>query len=141
MTDTQPEKPILKPETEAVCCPNCNEVIAFKRIPAEPTAIIVNPEIKEIIINTVLEHYEQTWEEINVLSRKREYVITRQVIQYFLKMKTDMSLKKIGMVFNRDHSTAIHAIQTVTDIMISELKFRNKIEALEKLIDFRIKQL
>lgn len=55
-------------------------------------------------------------------SRKKELVFPRQVAMYFAKEYTDLSLKSIGYHFGgRDHSTVIHAIQT-----ISELKEHNK---------------
>jgi chromosomal replication initiation ATPase DnaA len=53
-------------------------------------------------------------------TRKREVVITRQLIAYYAKMCTHLSLKEIGSILGgRDHTTAIHSIQTVKDLLDS----------------------
>ncbi len=49
--------------------------------------------------------------------RDRELVIARQLAAYFIKKYTALSLKSIGSIFNRDHSTIIHAIQTIDDLL------------------------
>jgi chromosomal replication initiator protein len=47
-------------------------------------------------------------------TRKQEVVIARQVAMYLAKELTNCSLKTIGLNFGgRDHSTVIHAYQTV----------------------------
>lgn len=47
-------------------------------------------------------------DEIISASRKRELVSVRQMLMYFCSTELDMSLKQIGRLLNRDHSTVIH---------------------------------
>ncbi len=76
----------------------------------------------ETIMETICQHYKTTLQDMKGKSRKKELVFPRQVAMYFAKEYTDLSLKSIGYHFGgRDHSTVIHAIQT-----ISELKEHNK---------------
>ena len=55
---------------------------------------------------------------IRAKTRKQEIVNARQIAMYLSKELTNSSLKTIGLHFGgRDHSTVIHAYQTVEDIM------------------------
>ncbi|MBO0952502.1 chromosomal replication initiator protein DnaA [Fibrella forsythiae] len=83
--------------------------------------IVVNDE-KEINIDTVQElvadFYNTTIADLKSKSRKREIVYPRQIAMYLAKELTELSLKSIGYHFGgRDHSTVIHAIQLVNDLL------------------------
>ncbi len=68
-------------------------------------------------------------------TRKREIVQARQIAMYFSKDLTKASLKNIGSHFgNRDHSTVIHACQTVNDLIETDKKFKYDVEELAKRI-------
>lgn len=83
---------------------------------------IVTTEEREVNIDTiqdlVSDYYEVTVADLKAKSRKKELVYPRQVAMYFAKEFTNLSLKSIGYHFGgRDHSTVIHAIQTINDLM------------------------
>jgi len=86
---------------------------------------IVTSEEKEVNIDTiqdlVADYYDVTVADLKSKSRKKELVYPRQVAMYFAKEFTNLSLKSIGYHFGgRDHSTVIHAIQTISDLMEQE---------------------
>jgi chromosomal replication initiator protein len=71
-------------------------------------------------------------------TRKREIVVARQVAMYIAKEYTNMSLKSIGCHFgNRDHSTVIHAISTVNDMMDTDIKFLSTMEDILKKVKMK----
>ncbi len=71
-------------------------------------------------------------------TRKREIVVARQVSMYFAKEYTNMSLKSIGAHFGgRDHSTVIHAITAVNDLMDTDKRFNATMQDLLKKIKLR----
>jgi len=71
-------------------------------------------------------------------TRKREIVVARQVSMYFAKEYTNMSLKSIGSHFGgRDHSTVIHAITAVNDLMDTDKRFNVTMQDLLKKIKLR----
>lgn len=73
----------------------------------------------------VSEAFEVTVENMKSAIRLRQVVQARQVAMYFAKEYTAYSLKMIGRHFgNRDHSTVIHALQTVRDLMTTDKDFR-----------------
>jgi len=69
-------------------------------------------------------------------SRKREIVQARQIAMYFCREYNCGSLLQIGLYFGgRDHSTVIHACQTVTDHSQIERPYRRRLEEIGILIE------
>lgn len=64
--------------------------------------------------------------------RTRAIVEARQVAMYLLRLYTDLSLIKIGKWFNRDHTTVLHGIQTVENLMHTDQKFKDLVQGIEK---------
>ncbi|MCS6823618.1 MAG: chromosomal replication initiator protein DnaA [Cytophagaceae bacterium] len=86
----------------------------------------------------VAEHFNVTIEQMKDKTRKREIVVARQVAMYFAKEYTNMSLKSIGSHFgNRDHSTVIHALQSINDLMDTDRKFNATMQELIKKIKLK----
>ncbi len=72
-------------------------------------------------------------------TRKREIVQARQISMFFAKELTKASLKTIGMHFGgRDHSTVIHAVQTVNDLISIDKEFRKNIDDIKKKISMSL---
>jgi chromosomal replication initiator protein len=71
-------------------------------------------------------------------TRKREVVRARQIAMYFSKKLTQNSLKTIGLHFGgRDHSTVIHANNTVEDQMETDEQFKSTVEEIGRKLDLR----
>ena len=71
--------------------------------------------------------------------KKREIVIPRQVAMYFCKRYTQLTLALIGENFGgRDHSTVIHALESVEDMMKADANFKNSVEELTKKLKMRM---
>ncbi|QXD13742.1 chromosomal replication initiator protein DnaA [Rhodocaloribacter litoris] len=83
----------------------------------------------EQIQRIVCEYFNIPEDLVRAKTRKREVVQARQVAMYFSKQLTQHSLKTIGLHFGgRDHSTVIHACQSVTNQIETDPKFREIIE-------------
>lgn len=90
----------------------------------------------DYIQKSVAEYFDITVAEIKDKTRKKEIVLARQVAMYFAKELTNLSLKTIGYHFgNRDHSTVIHAIQTVNDLIESDRKVKMCVDDLKKKLN------
>lgn len=103
---------------------------------------MVNNIEKEIDIDfiqrSVSEYFDVTIDSLKAKTRKKEIVMARQVAMYFAKEYTNYSLKTIGLHFGgRDHSTVIHAIQSVNDLIDTNRKFKTSIEELQKKLKIR----
>ena len=88
----------------------------------------------DTIIDAITEHYKVRIPDLKGKSRLREIVLPRQVAMYLAKELTNLSLKSIGYHFGgRDHSTVIHAIQTVNDLMDNDKEISSAVAKLLKL--------
>jgi chromosomal replication initiator protein len=92
----------------------------------------------DFIQKTVSDYFDIKTEDLKAKTRKKEIVTARQVAMYFSKEFTNHSLKSIGYHFGgRDHSTVIHAVQTVNDLMETDATFRNSVNDLKKKLKMR----
>ena len=58
---------------------------------------------------------------------------------YFCKRYTQLTLALIGENFGgRDHSTVIHALESVEDMMKTDSNFKNSVEELTKKLKMRM---
>jgi chromosomal replication initiator protein len=88
----------------------------------------------DTIIEAITEHYKVRTPDLKGKSRLREIVLPRQVAMYLAKELTNLSLKSIGYHFGgRDHSTVIHAIQTVNDLMDTDKEISSAVAKLLKM--------
>lgn len=92
----------------------------------------------DYIQKTVSEYFKVEVESLKDKIRKKEIVIARQVAMYFAKEYTNHSLKAIGYHFGgRDHSTVIHAVQSVNDMMDTNASFKTSVEELRKKLKMK----
>lgn len=88
----------------------------------------------DTIIDAVVEQYKVRIADLKGKSRLREIVLPRQVAMYLAKELTNLSLKSIGYHFGgRDHSTVIHAIQTINDLMDTDKEINQTVSKLIKM--------
>lgn len=92
----------------------------------------------DYIQKTVAEYFHLKTEDLKDKTRKKEVVIARQLAMYFSKEYTNHSLKSIGYHFGgRDHSTVIHAVQTVNDMYDVDHRFRSSMDELKKKLKMK----
>lgn len=118
-----------------------------KEIDLELAKEVMKNIIKEIqtdvsvdfIQKTVSEYFKVELEALKGKLKKREFVIPRQVAMYFCKRYTQLTLALIGENFGgRDHSTVIHALESVEDMMKTDMNFRATVEELGKKLKMRM---
>ena len=92
----------------------------------------------DYIQKTVAEYFHLKPEDLKDKTRKKEVVIARQLAMYFSKEYTNHSLKSIGYHFGgRDHSTVIHAVQSVNDMYDVDNRFRSSVDELKKKLKMK----
>lgn len=93
---------------------------------------------KEFKIDTVLgivcEYYGVEKSEVMRHNRKRQLVVPRHVTMWFLSKYTDTTKTDIGKFFKMDHSTVIHAENTISDLMQTSSDIKNDVEQLRSRI-------
>jgi chromosomal replication initiator protein len=87
----------------------------------------------ERILRTTCDYFQQDQERVLGKGRYRELCVCRFITMFLSKKYTQLSLKTIGeSLGGRDHTTAIHAINTVKDLMETDPSFRFDVEVIEK---------
>jgi chromosomal replication initiator protein len=90
----------------------------------------------ETIEKAVCSYFTITPNDLKGKSKKKEIAVGRQIAMYLGKILTDSSLKTIGLHFGgRDHSTVIHALNTIEKKVGNSSEERKKIEELKKRIE------
>lgn len=90
----------------------------------------------EAIQRIVADHYSIPEDMIRAKTRKKEIALARQISMYLAKRHTKHSLKTIGLHFGgRDHSTVIHAIQIIEELIHNDKNINDAINQLERKID------
>lgn len=84
------------------------------------------------ILKTVADFYSLSLDDLRSKSRKQEIVHARQIAMFLAKEYTKYTLKAIGYHFGgRDHTTVIHALQSVHDLMTSSARVPDEIETIK----------
>jgi len=94
---------------------------------------VKSPITIETIQRTVCDYFNIPEDLIRAKTRKQEIVNARQVAMYLAKELTNSSLKTIGLHFGgRDHSTVIHAYQSVEDQMRLDQKYQANVSQIKR---------
>jgi len=126
-----------------------NRVLAFSKINAKSPNIHECKEILrdfirsnnksinvEVIQNTVASHFNLSIQEMLSSRRSRSLARPRQIAMYLVKQYTTNSLPDIGRKFsNRDHTTVIHAVKKIDELIKKDTEIKqNIIEIKKKLL-------
>jgi chromosomal replication initiator protein len=84
----------------------------------------------------VAEHYHMRLGDMSSARRARAVARPRQVAMYLAKQLTSRSLPEIGKRFgNRDHTTVMHAVSRVTELIGADAGFAEDVELLRKMLE------
>ena len=119
---------------------NCNvDMHLAERVIKRAVKVDNHPLTVDDILEKVCNHFNVTQQNVFSRSRKREYVLVRQVSMYLAQKYTKMPASRIGqLIGNRDHSTVIHSCSTIEKRLKIDKDFHNEMTEIEK--SFRIKK-
>ena len=94
-------------------------------------AIITIEDIQKIVVN----YYDISTTDFLSARRSRHIARPRQIAMYLSKKLTTKSLPEIGRKFTgRDHTTVIHAIKKIEDLMQKDKKFEFEVQEISNRI-------
>ena len=104
----------------------------------------VKVDNKPLTIDDILEkvcgHYGISQQNVFSKSRKRDYVLVRQVSMYLAQKYTKMPASRIGqLIGGRDHSTVIHSCSTIEQRLKVDKSFSAELSSLEN--SFKLKKV
>lgn len=89
----------------------------------------IRPTDADAILKAVTAYTGISKEALQSKSRKQPIVFARFIAMYLIKSRTKLTLKQIGSLFNRDHSTVINAINTTKDLLETDKEFKKMYDA------------
>ena len=91
------------------------------------------------ILEKVCNHYNVSQQNVFSKSRKRDYVMVRQISMYLAQKYTKMPASRIGqLIGGRDHSTVIHSCSTVEQRLKVDKSFFAELSSIEN--SFKLKK-
>ena len=98
-----------------------------------------HPLTVDDILETVCGHYGVSQQNVFSRSRKRDFVLVRQVSMYLAQKYTKMPASRIGqLIGGRDHSTVIHSCSAVEQRLKVDKSFGAELSSIEN--SFKLKK-
>ena len=98
-----------------------------------------HPLTVDDILEKVCGHYDVAQQHVFSKSRKRNYVLVRQVSMYLAQKYTKMPASRIGqLIGGRDHSTVIHSCSIVEQRLKVDKAFQSELSSIEN--SFKLKK-
>jgi len=119
--------------------------LAGRRVTAEfvSEGLVRNPVSRtttltvERITTLVCEHFAITQHDLHSRRRSPHIALPRQVAMYLCRLHLGTSYPRIGELFSRDHSTAIHAFNTTQQRLRRDAAFQDVVAHIERSLGVR----
>lgn len=96
------------------------------------------PEVTSRAVSELVSaQYKLSLDDLRSRSRKRAIAFPRQVAMFLCRKHTEETLADIGKLFNRDHSTVMHAVKVVSTMNRRDTSVASQL----KLLSDKLKQL
>jgi chromosomal replication initiator protein len=93
----------------------------------------------ETILSETAKYFGLRREDLVSKSRSRPLTSARHIAMYLLRELTGLSLIKIGELFERDHSTALHGIKRIETLMPARDTVYRQVQELTKRINDKVR--
>ena len=120
-----------------------SQLLSGKEITLDMTQDVLKDMLRSIdrkttideIQKKVAEHFNISVKELQSSRRARTVARPRQVAMYLAKQLTSRSLPEIGRKFDRDHTTVMHAVRKVEELIIEDPTLAENIEILRRTLE------
>lgn len=120
-----------------------SQLLSGKEITLDMTQDVLKDMLRSIdrkttideIQKKVAEHFNISVKELQSSRRARTVARPRQVAMYLAKQLTSRSLPEIGRKFDRDHTTVMHAVRKIEELIIEDQTLAEDIEILRRTLE------
>jgi chromosomal replication initiator protein len=95
----------------------------------------------QLIVEETAKYFQLTVDDLVSKSRSRPLTTARHVAMYLVRECTGMTLPKIGELFDRDHTTALHGINKIDGSMRNREPVYRQVQDLSRIIRNRARNL
>ena len=90
----------------------------------------------EEVAQRVARYFQVPLRSLRGSQRSRRLTLPRQVGMFLVRERTGLSLHQIGQLFgNRDHTTVMHAVSRVAELMQQDAAFAEDVELLRRMLE------
>ncbi len=87
------------------------------------------------VIDIVCKQYSIKKRQILGNSRVKTFALPRQILMYILRTELQLPLQEVGRITGgRDHTTVIHAVEKITQLLSNNVNIREDIEGIKKAL-------
>ena len=86
----------------------------------------------EMVLQAVCKHFNIKLKDLKGMSRAKIFSTPRQISMYLIRRYANLGYREIGVIFGKDHSTAVHAHQKIEHDIESDLELKRNIEAIRE---------
>ncbi len=121
---------------------NCNiDMRLVERVVQRAVKTDDIPLTVDDILERVCRHYEVTPNTVKGRSRKREFLLPRQLTMFLAKKYTNIPASRIGrMMGSRDHSTVLHSIELIEKKLHNDKDFAKEVTKIEDTMKIKKEQ-
>ena len=83
----------------------------------------------------VAEYFNISVKELQSSRRARTVARPRQIAMYLAKQLTSRSLPEIGRKFDRDHTTVMHAVRKVEELVVEDSSLAENVDTLRRMLE------
>jgi hypothetical protein len=113
--------------------PRPNKIYPIRQVREPQVDLLQYEEMVEAIIQSVCRVFKIERDTLFLKSRIEEIVVPRMAIFYCArKLKPQITTKKMGRIFGKDHGTITYGIQSCQNRIDTDKQFRNLIEEVLK---------
>jgi chromosomal replication initiator protein len=94
-----------------------------------------------LIMEETAKYFGLTVDDLTSKSRSRPLTTARHVAMYLVRECTGMTLPKIGEIFARDHTTALHGINKINSSMRNREPIYRQVQDLSRIVRSRARSL
>ena len=112
-------------------------IVAYQmpNVPTVNNIRLDNNSRKEQVMNIVTQHFGISKETLVSKTRKREILYPRQIVAYLLHTTTTLTYFEISLFLGgKEHTTALHSVGTIKDLMDSDEKIKEEVDFLRNKI-------
>ena len=98
-----------------------------------------HPLTVDDILDKVCGHFGVAQQQVFIKSRKRNYVLVRQVSMYLAQKYTKMPASRIGqLIGGRDHSTVLHSCNAIEERLKVDKAFQAEVTSIENSFKLKV---
>jgi chromosomal replication initiator protein len=86
----------------------------------------------EIILNAVCKHYSIKMKDLKGTSRAKQFSLPRQIAMYLIRRYANLGFREVSQIFDKDHSTAVHAYQKIEQEMETDVELKRNVETIRE---------